>query len=115
MNPVTKPSSATTKVTYDEAWARSVIGYWTHVRVRDIDTRPATLTFGPDITQITQITVTVITTWDARRLAALLDLPAEAADPAQAWQTWAGWVSEFSAHRPVLVRVTAPASVPREA
>ncbi|GAA4708123.1 hypothetical protein APR04_003902 [Promicromonospora umidemergens] len=115
MNSTTTPGPTMTRATYDRAWARSVIGYWSHVRVRDIDTEFVTLTFGQDVIKIIQLTVTATSTRDAHRLALLLDLPPEAPNPAHAWQTWTGWVSDISNQCAVLVRVTAPIGSTTEA
>lgn len=101
--------------TYDRAWARPVIGYWSRVWVRNIDSEPTTLAFGQDTVEITRVTVTATTTSDARRLAVLLDLSPEAPGPARPSQAWAGWVSDISAPRPVRIRVTAPTGAPLEA
>jgi hypothetical protein len=106
MSPTTTPSP-TPRGTYDRAWARSVIGYWSHVWVRDVGSEPVASESGQDTVEITLVTVTARTTRDARRLAVLLDLTPEAPGPAGAWQAWAGWVSDASAPRPVLVRVIA--------
>ena len=107
-------ASEPAKPTYDPTKARSAIAYWTHVWVRDIDVERVLLTCGQDVVDSAEVTLTAATVRDGRRLAAILDLPQEAADPSATWRNWSGWVSEISAQRPVLVRVTAPTSAAQE-
>ncbi|PUB20842.1 hypothetical protein C8K30_11553 [Promicromonospora sp. AC04] len=108
------PASAGTAV-QDYGWEKAVITHWCGVNVLDVAAENTVRVFGPDTIVVTEIILTVSTTRDAQALAVLLGLPAAPSDPALAWQTWTGWVSEISAHRPVLVRVTAPVGMPQEA
>ena len=80
MTPTTTLEPVT--ATYDQAWAVSVIAYWTHVRVRAIDVEPLSLTFGHHAVHGIVITLTVASVRDAYRVAALLELPPEILEPA---------------------------------
>lgn len=103
------PTTASTSATsggYE--WEKAVLAHWCGVQVLEIHVEPTFRAFPREAVAVIEIVLTVRTTHDARTMAVLLDLPAAPSDPAVAWRSWTGWVSALSAHRPVLVTVTAP-------